>query len=468
MRSFGRGIFGRLKTARVMRRRLFRWGAPALLVIVVGAASQLLLARVHATEERDGEWIEAVAQPVQHRLTLQGQLLPERAVDIVAAAEGTLVSLDVSWGDKVVAGQRLARINSTELATQLRETEAAALRARIEEETQRMPERSSEYRAALRRERETAHNAEVVASRAADTQTLYDKGIVARMELDQARQEADAAKGQAEEAREDLASLRRKWGVDQLKALSLETVARATRLEDLRRRERLSQLNAPIDGVVLYPSAQEGRDGSSSRELKLGAQVSAGQVLMTIGATDTYLVRGRINEFDVRWLHAGLPATVRLTTLPEVSLRAAVVRVASQAKIPGGANGIDPSAPAEFEVQIQLPAPEQALPANVLPSLRIGIGADVSIESQDAERQIVLPLSALQWSPTSEPVVRVRVGRQFEMRAVTIARAEADSIVIRSGIAPGEDVWVPSGQRKEAPASARRWIDGLLDQDNHQ
>lgn len=434
-------------------RRLFKG-----LALLVAASTLLALVRCATSEGKSsedapgaGRWQRVEASDGGHLLALQGVLMPLRSMDITPPAMGRLQDVAVAWGDRVTAGQLLARVQSSELAAQLREAEAAVLRLEPEAETDADPRGSAEARAAQRRHQAALRELEASRAREAESRTLFDKGYIPRNELDQARRETETLTNAAEEAAEEVRRVERQWHPGQLRARGLDRANAKARLADLQARARQLALTAPIAGVVMYPVRGEGRDGGSSPvpELKDGAPVTGNEAVMTIGDTSSYVVRVQAGEADVRWLRKGLPARVEFTALPGQPIAATVHRVAALARSTAG----NPLAPPEFEVEVRLPADGATLTADQTSVLRMGTAARVQISRPGAEALVQLPLAALRWTDGG-PIARVRAASGVvEQRPLKLSRAEAERAFVIDGVRVGEEVWVSGPGR---PGTGRR------------
>lgn len=427
------------------------------LALLIAASMLLALVRCATSEGKSsedapgaGHWQRVEASDGGQLLALQGVLMPLRSMDITPPAVGRLQDVAVAWGDRVAAGQLLARVHSAELATQLREAEAAVLRLEPEAETDANPRASAEVRAAQRRHQAALRELEASRGREAESRTLFDKGYIARNELDQARRETETAANTAEEAAEELRRVERQWQPGQLRARGLERTNAKARLADLQARARQLALTAPIAGVVMYPVRGEGRDGGSTPvpELKDGAPVTGNEAVMTIGDTSSYVVRVQAGEADVRWLRKGLPARVEFTALRGQPVAATVHRVAALARSTAG----NPLAPPEFEVEVRLPADGATLTAEQTSVLRMGTAARVQIARPGAEALAQLPLAALRWTD-GHPIARVRAASGVvEQRPLKLSRAEAERAFVIHGVRVGEEVWVPGTGQQAAAA----------------
>lgn len=425
-------------------RRLFRGLALLIAASMLLAVVRCVTSEDEASEDApgSGHWQRVEAIDGGSALTLQGALMPLRSMDITPPAMGRLQDVAVAWGDRVIAGQPLAHVHSADLATQLREAEAAMLRLEPEAEADANPRASADLRAAQRRHQAALRELESARGREAESRLLLDKGYIARNEFDQARREVETLANTMEEAAEELRRVERQWLPGQLRARALDRANAKARLADLQARARQLALTAPIGGVVMYPVRAEGRDGGGPvPELKDGAPVNGNEAVMTIGDTSSYIVRVQAGQADVRWLAKGLPARVDFSVLRDQPIAATVYRVAALARTAGG-----PLAPPEFEVEVRLPAEGTSLSAEQTTALRLGTVARVQIPRPGAEALVPLPLAALQWTGDGGgAVARVRAASGLvEQRTLKLSRADTERAFVSAGVQIGEEVWVPA------------------------
>lgn len=410
-----------------------------------------------AAADDGGQWLTPQRRAVDQPLMLRGTLLPIAAVNIVAPVDGRLVERPVEFGDRVAAGQLLARIESPELINQLRDAEVAAIRAGQELAAAQQLEQGAEFQAAQRRSAQAEGALNTARRRAAETQTLYDKGIIARAELEGVQQEVQSAQMQLQSAHDEVEALRKKRSPQALRILQLEAQGRRERLEELRQKERALKIVAPIAGVVLYPIAGDGADTATgnAKEIKPGSTVTTRDVILSVGDTTAFVVKAWVDEPDLQRLEPRQPASVMLSSDPSQELAGELLRISSQARASDGRGGAGPSASPEFEVQVQVRPPAGLAP-------RVGAMARVRLVPKPAAGGLLVPLAALRWGEDGKPLLRVRTGgAKVALRPVETARTTADAVELRSGLAEGEEVWVPdSGERaRHAGGVLQRLLD---------
>jgi HlyD family secretion protein len=338
------------------------------------------------------------ATPLATSVGALGRLEPEGSVIRVAGPPGErLGELLVAEGERVVAGQVLARLESYSERLAEREYAAAQLqeaRARLEAETRFGQAQIEEARTRLSQldepqqlqirsqeavvERIRAELADAEAN-LARFQALWQEGAISQQELDQKalvvrqRQEdlqaAEATLNQLRLARErDLrnaqaqvqaaeAALRRAQAQVQLQSLARNLELAEARLER-------TLIRAPRAGQVLKIHTRPGE------------VIAANQGILELGNTDQMMVVAEVYETDILRVRPGQRATISNRVLPE-TLQGRVERVGLQIGKKDVLN-TDPAADVDarvVEVYIRLD-PESSARVAGLTNLQVNVAID--------------------------------------------------------------------------------------------
>lgn len=431
-------------------------------VLVAGTAclAAVSFATMRSVASRAGD--EASAghwQSVERRLSsepvlLRGSLQAASQIIVAAPFDGRIAERFVEWGDAVVQGQRLARLESPELEQQEREAEIALIRSEQELGNAIHVEQGPEYAMASRRLAAARTAAQSARRRAAETQTLFDKGIIARQELDAAQQEVDSADAQSLGAQDELTALRNKQSGQGIRMLELDARNRRAHVDEVRAKRSAAVVVSPISGVVMPATQGEASEaGASVREPRPGAYVTSRDALFTVADTRTLMVKSAVDEADLSRIESCRKAAVNLNSDPTRVVQATVKRVANQ---PRGTVGMRTSGPEsqqfEVEVLVQPPSDDAA-------RFRLGAPATVKIEPCKSAPAVVVPLAALQWAETGEPSIRVRKAGSGDgrLQPVRLQRTGVTDAEVLSGIDAGDEVWIAqAGADKSRPAGILR------------
>ncbi len=234
--------------------------------------------------------------------------------DLGPRAAGRLVELKVVEGQRVKAGELLARVGAEELdaavdrdLAALQAAEAKALEAANgtrQEDIAQGEARVKDADAALRLAEENLRRAA----------RLSKDGVLSQADMDRAQTERDRAQAALHLASKALAEL--KAGLRQEQRLGVSADARRAKavLELSRAQARFTEIRAPFDGIVVH------------RLREPGSVVGAGQGVLTLARLDTLWVRVYLPQTLQAKARIGLPVEVATAdkrtfpaTLDEVS-----------------------------------------------------------------------------------------------------------------------------------------------------
>jgi hypothetical protein len=186
------------------------------------------------------------------------------------------------------------------------------------------------------------------------------------------------------------------------------------------------QLKAPSDGVLLYPP-QKGDENAG--KLTAGSSLKAGQVVALVGDMSGLSVEIDIPEVDIDKVRTGMLANISGVALGKQILRGEVVAVNAQATTSTG-NAL-PSFGAVVEVKV----------LNETQRLWVKVGMSASIEiSTKKDDQLLIPIAALNQERGQALVKLKDKDGSIKTRTVTTGAAQADKVVIASGLQAGDKV----------------------------
>ncbi len=346
--------------------------APAILLRAAVLASALV-APACARSGSDGEIVSAEVPTIAAEtgtvarrdlvepLLVRGVIaaLPNEDVRLAAQVPGRVVVLSVAEGDVVRAGQVVAEIETPPLEDQQRQAHAAL----------------SQARAAL-------ENARLNLNR---TERLFERGIAAGKEVEDARAQAAAAEAGLEAAQAALATADRQ-------------LARA-------------HVTSPIAGQVVR------------RFVGVGEQVdgTAAQPLLEVANVDQVEVAAHVAAEHLGRVRAGQPAAVASDAWPELTFGGQVVAIAP---------AVDPATNAAL-VRIRVRNPEHRLKVGMFAQARIGL--------REKRNALVVPPSAV--SRTDEgAAVYVVSGQEAQRTPVTLGLETPEAVELLSGVQEGQKV----------------------------
>lgn len=339
-----------------------------LLVVVIAGIAAALIARRRGPDATAVDIATVTrAASLQSFVTASGEIVATRYADIGSSAMGRLVGLTVKEGDRVTAGQVLARIDPVQAASAA--TAAAAALQALQAEARAAADQGRSSAADLVVARARAAQAAQALSRARELRT---GGLLPQADFDTAVANADAAAGQVAAAE---AAAARGTGTTQ----AAEGRVAQGRAEQRRARDLLDKtaITAPIDGVVTRLDVEEGE------MVVIGVQNQPGTILMTVSDLSAVNAEVKVAEADVLRLATGNPATVTLEAAPNRRFAGSVIEVGASALPQIGTQ----AAAREFKVKVRL--------SGAIEALRPGLTCDAEILVAERRDVLTVPLQAV-------------------------------------------------------------------------
>jgi HlyD family secretion protein len=278
---------------------------PVLLLAVIGAGVWYWMGRASRPQEK-GMVASGTVEATEAQLGFQ--------------ATGRIESIAVREGDRVQAGQVLARLDPTETEARRQQANAqvATVRAQLAElEAGSRSEEIGQARAAL----EAARQREIDARRDLErTRMLFDGGAVSRESLDKAKVAVDVAAAQRTQVSEQLRLVQAGPSRERIDAARAQVAQAEAALQAADAVVGNLTLVAPFDGVVTV------------RHREPGEIVPAGSPVVTVMNPADRWVRIYIQENRVGAVKLGARANVSSDTYPGRTYPGEISYISSEAE----------------------------------------------------------------------------------------------------------------------------------------
>ncbi|HEX2463127.1 MAG TPA: efflux RND transporter periplasmic adaptor subunit [Thermoanaerobaculia bacterium] len=287
----------------------------AFAVVAVAAAWSLSCTELPAQTSRQVDVPRVRREPFERQYLLSGELVAERAIDLVAPDVGIRpleVRQVVVNGTQVAAGDVLMAFDNSELAAGLEEQRIALLTARtglVTTESQ-TGSRLAEAQFDLERRQADLQKARIDAAIPAE--------LKSKEEYQRLQTELRKAESRLVDAEKALAAAKAIGGAqEQLQRLTLGRSE--TDLARLEQSISRLQIVAPTAGVALVANNQ--REG---RRWRVGDPAYPGARMVTLPDLSTMIVRARLYDVDDGVIEAGSPAVVILDPYPDTVIGARI------------------------------------------------------------------------------------------------------------------------------------------------
>ena len=411
------------------KRALPRLAAAALLVGLTTSACTEIAARTEPGEDSR----QARREPFLRRHLLSGELVAERAIDVIAPDVGVR-PLEIRWivenGSPVEAGDVLVAFDNAELASGLEQQRIAVIEARTALVT---AESQAESRIAQARFDLEARQADL---EKASIDAAVPRELKSAEEYQRLQLELRKATTRLEDARRAVEAAGAFTGADvEIQRLALERAQAALdRLEDGIVR---LQIVAPSAGIALLDT-----NPREDRRWGAGDVLYPGEQLATLPDLQTMMVRARLYDVDDGLVAAESPAAVILAPFPDTVIPARIRSVDPIAR-----QWAKDTTSRIFWVTVDLEELDLArmrpgMSAKVVVSRALDAAEDPRAALAASAGQLVVPRSSLDLENPSEPRLLLADG---SWRAVDLGPCDPLRCVVEAGVEEGARLgWIDS------------------------
>ncbi len=309
-----------------------------------------------------------------------GKIEPRNEVSVKPQISGIITEILKEAGDQVVQGEVIAKVKVIPDMNQLSSAEARLRLARIN---------VGQAKTDFDREK-----------------ILYDKGLVSREEYEKSLQSYNQSAEEVKAAEDNLEVVRD--GVSRSNASASSTLIRST-----------------ISGLILDIPVKVGNS------VILSNTFNDGTTIATVANMNDLIFRGNIDETEVGQLSTGMPMSITIGALQNLSFNAQLEYISPKAVESNGAN--------QFEIKAAVHVPGGN-------RIRSGYSANAEIVLSSATHVITLPESAIEFE-NGETFVYLVKGqgeeKTYERRAVKTGLSDGIKIEIKSGITTNDLVRGP-------------------------
>jgi len=332
-------------------------------------------------------------------VTLDGQIAPKQESILALPQSGNVLRVDVVLGQRVRAGQELAKLDDSTLRANLANAQAqvAGGAATLNKTTILNDSNTTQYQQTVAQDKANIQafqqqliNAKLVYDQ---NQQLFPQGFVSQTALEQSRTNyisaAQSLEGAQAKLKQDTAALSNIPAYQQTIANTKASLDQARAQAELYRTQiQQTTLFAPYDGVI------------TQRLLDPGAFAGPNQPILRISQVNPVYVNVNIPDDDLKYVRAGTRVAFTTSTNPDRTYHASV----------GSVNATPTQGTLSYQAQIVMPNPDNSLRGGQLVSVTV---------RQDLHRNaIVVPRSAVFVGDRGSNVFTVGPGNKA--KAVTV------------------------------------------------
>lgn len=418
------------------KKRTTRWAIAAAVVLLIAilaiAVPALLRPKKSATADL------ATAQVERRTLVVlvsgTGSAVAADSVSVNPQISGTVKKLYVALGDRVSAGDKLYRISSDDVETQMLKAKASLLQSKqsLEQARKAAQEGSAQVYSAKTQRIQAQQSLDELSSQPTTTPGRANKISIAKRQLTSAKKSVTSAKSGLAAA---------ELGVD---AAEANLTSSQQSYNDAVTATEDTLVTAPSDGVITALPISVGSDvaagstssasGSSGSSSGSGASAASGSSSSSsassagssiiIADLEDLAVDVSVSEVDVPSVSIGQTSTVTFDALPGTVFVAAVHSISP--------NGTSSSGVVNYTVELRLKSQDERLKPDMT--------ATADINTAVAANVLAVPNTAVKTKDGAKYVVVLGQGGATANKPVKVGLSDDSYTEIKSGITAGEAV----------------------------
>ncbi|MGR4064814.1 MAG: efflux RND transporter periplasmic adaptor subunit [Vulcanimicrobiaceae bacterium] len=340
-------------------------------------------------------------------INLDGQVAPLLQSTLAFQQNGPITAVYVNVGDRVSAGQLLARIDASTLQAELAQDEAALSQASATARgaTMGLPVQVQTNNATLSTARAALDNARLVYNQNVQ---LYKQGYVSQTALQNSQAQYVAAQQAYNNAQVGLRN--NSVSAENVKAQQAAAQTAAAQANVLRTQIGQTALFAPFAGVVTQRLMDPGAMASPSTPVLSVSQVD--NVWININVPDTYL----------EYVKPGAQATLTSSSLPGKTFQARIQNL----------NAVPTSGTLSYLARVQMPNPGDVL--------RGGMLISATIPKEQRFGVILVPRSAVAEDEKGSSVFTIQDGKAVQVPVRVGLETDTQAEVVSDKVTAGTKV----------------------------
>ncbi len=348
-------------------------GIGALIVVVAIVLVTVQQSRKGVVQVQTGKVTKA---DIASSVTASGEVKPKTFANIGANAFGRITKLYVKEGDRVKAGDLLARLENVQP-----EADVAATRAQLDSSQTDLVAAQAGYRTSVADVDRAKADEERTRFDYVRAQELYKAQLIPKSDYDTKKSSYDSAAASLEQS---------KAKINQMKAQSDSASGRIRQMQATLRRANdvlsKTEYRAPFSGVITNLPVREGET------VVVGIQNSQGSTLMTLADMSVITTEVKVDETDIVNVKLGQLAEVTIDAVPKKKFKGIVTEIGNNALL--RSTGVSTSQTTggsqeakDFKVVITLQDPPE--------NLRPGLSSTAKITTATRQAVLSIPIQAL-------------------------------------------------------------------------
>ncbi|NJO96108.1 MAG: efflux RND transporter periplasmic adaptor subunit [Pleurocapsa sp. CRU_1_2] len=421
---------GRRSLIALASKKRFNWIIIILIALIIsGAGIYFVSRRKDAQPNMQSRTVPVTTQSLKVSFEASGSIEPITSVNISPKNAGRLTALYVEQGDKVKAGQLLARMDSANLTAELAQAQAELAQAQAEYTKALNGNRQEAIARAKSQVLSAQAQADLSAKRLEKNRWLAQQGAIAQLTLDEYLSEDKTTRASLAEAQEQLQELENGSRPEDI-AQSKAKVAAAKAQVDLAQTElEDTAIYAPFDGIISQKYATVGAIVTPNVSASTTSSATSSSILSIASGLE---VNANVSEATIAQIKPNQTVEIVAEAYPYRTFKGRVKQIAPEAIVENNVTS--------FEVKVELITGQA--------ELRSGMNIDAVFVGKKIENALTIPTVAITTNQGEIGVMVLGDRAQAQFKPVRVGFNENGQTKIIQGLSAGDRVFIdfPPGQ----------------------
>jgi HlyD family secretion protein len=372
-----------------------------------------------------------VRQDLTIKVAASGTVHPISPVNISPKQPGRLVSLSVDQGDRVIAGQVLARMDDTNLQGQLLQARGNLAEAQANLRQLQAGNRPQDIQQAQDNLREAQAQITALRSTYESNRALYNSGAISRNELDSSQSAYEAAQARIQSLQQQLSLVQAGARQEEIDAAQARVMQAQGALLTIQTQLNDMVIKAPFTGIITQKYADVGAFVTPTTSASATSSATSSSIVAL--ASDLEAV-ANVAETDVNRIYAGQIVNLQVDAYPDRTFRGEVRLVAPESVVVQNVTS--------FQVRIKILDDPNHL-------LKSGMNLTASFLVGHHDNALVIPTTAIVSQAEGMGVYWLDSSGATAFQPIQVGATLDNETEVLSGLTEGDRVFITfPGQRQ--------------------
>ncbi|KYC37955.1 efflux transporter periplasmic adaptor subunit [Scytonema hofmannii PCC 7110] len=363
------------------------------------------------------------------RVEASGRVQPIKTVNIGSEVSGRLVARYVDRGDRVKAGQILARMRTAEKEATLAQSKGQLAEAEAEYNKVRNGNRKEEISRAKAQVASAQAQLNFSTKKLERYRWLAREGAISQMNLDEFIKEEQSARASLQEALQRLQELTSGSRPEDIQQAAAKVTAARAKIKEIQAQLDASVIRAPFDGIVTQIYADVGAIVTPNAISSTTTSATSSSILELASGLEVLV---DVPEANISQIKVGQKVKLIADSYPNRTFEGRLLKIAPKAEVEDNVT--------TFQVRVQLVTGQSYL--------RSGMNVDAIFISQSTPNALMVPTVAITTRDNHMGVLVADRQGETRFQPIKVGVTQDGQTQIIKGLKQGERVFVdfPEGK----------------------